>query len=121
MYPALMHGQARPCSFRDRPAWCGQSPDPVTAYRRRWEECFQPWSRSPSIQRELEEVGFSIVPGALTAIDVDELLQELPWLLEGGPVTMERQNKGKGGHWVARTLFFVFGFCSFGGPPNLRL
>ena len=68
------------------------------AYREHWEERIRQWACSPSTQQGLEEFGFSILPGAFNAGDVDMLLHELPWHLEGGAVKMEQQNKGNGGY-----------------------
>ena len=68
------------------------------AYRKHWEERIGQWACSPSTQQELEERGFSILRGAFNAGDVDMLLHELPWHLEGGAVKMEQQNKGSGGY-----------------------
>ena len=91
-----LHGQSL-----GRTAWSEYSentPESILAYRKHWEERLQPWASSLSTKRELEEVGFAILQGAVSPQDTDVLLKELPWLLEGGAVKMEQQNKGKGGH-----------------------
>ena len=38
------------------------------------------------------QVGFAVLPGALLPLEVEALLQELPYLVEGGAVRMEQQS-----------------------------
>jgi hypothetical protein len=38
------------------------------------------------------QVGFAALPGALLPLEVEALLQELPYLVEGGAVRMEQQS-----------------------------
>ena len=37
-------------------------------------------------------MGFAVLPGALLPLEVEALLQELPYLVEGGAVRMEQQS-----------------------------
>ena len=98
-----MYGRALSIGPSDAPSLWACSPESVRAYRKHWEDCLQPWARSPATQQELEEHGFSILRAAVCLQDLDAVMDELPWLLEGGAVTMEKQNKGKGGYLGAAT------------------
>lgn len=87
-------------------AYGSSSASQETAARNReyWQVRLQDWARDPLTQKNLLEVGFAVLPGALQPLEVEALLQELPCLVEGGAVRMEQQSKGSGGYDYLRQL-----------------